>query len=138
MQPAALYSRKASKISLTALIDVVFILLMFFMLTSTFSQWKAVDFHSPVASDNPVDVEPQGLILRSDGSLRLADGSVEIDAAQSVPVNAFADARPLILIPEADARVQVIVSRLEELKQLGIAVTMGGVVQPAVNEQGAR
>lgn len=138
MQPAALYSRKASKISLTALIDVVFILLMFFMLTSTFSQWKAVDFHSPVASDKPIEVEPQSLILRSDGSLRLADGSVEIDAAQSVPVNAFADTQPLILIPEADARVQVIVSRLEELKQLGIAVTMGGVVQPAVNAQGAR
>ncbi len=36
MQAAGLYTRKSRKISLTALIDVVFILLMFFMLTSTF------------------------------------------------------------------------------------------------------
>ena len=37
MQAAGLYTRKSRKISLTALIDVVFILLMFFMLTSTFN-----------------------------------------------------------------------------------------------------
>lgn len=130
MQATGLYSRKASKISLTALIDVVFILLMFFMLTSTFSQWKAVEFQSPVASNEPSLDKPSVLLLRADGSLRMADGSLEISAAQAVDAGRFAEDAVMVLVPEADARVQVIVSRLEELKGLGLAVTMGGVTDP--------
>ncbi|QJD58138.1 biopolymer transporter ExbD [Pseudomonas sp. gcc21] len=138
MQPAALYNRRSRKISLTALIDVVFILLMFFMLTSTFSQWKAVDFHSPVSTDEPVDSQPLMLVLRADGSMRLADGSLEIGATQDVSPAAFAADSTLILLPEADTRVQLIISRLEELKRLGVAVTMGGVASPGANEGGGR
>lgn len=130
MQATGLYRRKASKISLTALIDVVFILLMFFMLTSTFSQWKAVDFQSPVASTEPNTDTPDVLVLGADGSLRMADGSIEIGSGQPVDANSFASDAVLVMLPEADARVQVIVSRLEELKGLGLAVTMGGVTDP--------
>lgn len=138
MQAAALYNRKSRKISLTALIDVVFILLMFFMLTSTFSQWKAVDFHSPVSTDEPVDLQPLIVILRADGSMRMAEGSLEIGATEGVSPDAFAADSALILLPEADTRVQLIVSRLEELKRLGVAVTMGGVTMPDANEGGSR
>ncbi|SDS17212.1 outer membrane transport energization protein ExbD [Halopseudomonas xinjiangensis] len=130
MQAAGLYSRKPQKISLTALIDVVFILLMFFMLTSTFSQWKAVDFQSPVASTEPSLKKPDVLILSADGSLRMADGSHAFNAGEAVGAGAFATDAVLVLLPEADARVQIIVSRLEELKGLGLAVTMGGVTDP--------
>ena len=138
MQPAALYTRKSRKISLTALIDVVFILLMFFMLTSTFSQWKAVDFHSPVTTDKPDDSQPLMLILRADGSMSLTDGSLELGATQKVSPYAFAAGSALILLPEADTRVQLIVSRLEELKQSGMAVTVGGVASPEASQGGAR
>lgn len=43
-------------ISLTPLIDIVFILLTFFMLTSTFTRWKAVALRFPVAGP---DVDPK-------------------------------------------------------------------------------
>lgn len=131
MQLAGLYHRKARKISLTALIDVVFILLMFFMLTSTFSQWKAVDFHSPVASTEPDADQPTLLILGPDGSLRMANGSLEIQAGQAVDPGVFRADEVLVLLPEADTRVQAIVQRLEELKNLKLAVTLGGVTEPS-------
>ncbi|MBK6278385.1 MAG: biopolymer transporter ExbD [Gammaproteobacteria bacterium] len=35
-----------SRISLTALIDVVFILLLFFMLTTQFTRWRSLDVPS--------------------------------------------------------------------------------------------
>lgn len=130
MQATGLYRRKTNKISLTALIDVVFILLMFFMLTSTFSQWKAVEFHSPVASTEPTANKPSVLFLGADGALRMADGSMRIGATQAVDAERFAADAVLVLLPEADAKVQVIVSRLEEMKGLGLAVTMGGVADP--------
>ena len=49
MSGSPLYRSRRKGISLTPLIDVVFILLMFFMLTFTFTRWKAVDLRFPVA-----------------------------------------------------------------------------------------
>lgn len=52
--------RRKQLISLTPLIDVVFILLLFFMLTSTFVAWRTVDTplsapsETSVASEDPV------------------------------------------------------------------------------------
>lgn len=129
MQAYGLYSRKARKISLTALIDVVFILLMFFMLTSTFTQWKAVDVQSPVASTEPSTQQPTVLVLGADGSLRATDGSHGIQAGQKVVPGTFPADAVLVLLPEADTRVQAIVTRVEELKGLGLSVTLGGVTE---------
>ncbi|AWX98776.1 biopolymer transporter ExbD [Marinomonas primoryensis] len=49
--------KRKNAISLTPLIDVVFILLLFFMLTSSFVPWRIVDTPLSVASD--VLVTPQ-------------------------------------------------------------------------------
>ena len=62
--------RRRRAISLTALIDVVFILLLFFMLTSTFTHWKAIELEAPQASvqlNSPSEVEL--LRLGSNGAL---------------------------------------------------------------------
>ena len=123
-----LYRRRRQSISLTALIDVVFILLMFFMLTSTFTRYKAVDFQAPVAAATETDAEqPQRVILRPDGSLRLENGTVI--AAEEVPsVDSFEAGRPLVVLPEGDSSVQAMVTSLEKLKGLGLAVTLGRVI----------
>jgi biopolymer transport protein ExbD len=58
----------AAKIGLTPLIDVVFILLLFFMLTSTFTQRKNLDLAVPATAADlaPVD-EPITLELNTQG-----------------------------------------------------------------------
>lgn len=56
MSDAPLYRSRRKGISLMPLIDMVFILLTFFMLTSTFTRWKAVDLRFPVAGP---DVDPK-------------------------------------------------------------------------------
>lgn len=58
-------------VSLTPLIDVVFILLVFFMLASSFSNWRAIELNAPVraGSGSPtgkallIEVRPDGLRL---------------------------------------------------------------------------
>ena len=69
-------ARKKSTISMTALIDLVFILLMFFMLTSTFVKWKQVPLATAsVSTENTssasVDTEKDILFFRlyRDGSI---------------------------------------------------------------------
>lgn len=50
-------------ISLTPLIDVVFILLLFFMLTSSFVPWRTVNTLLSVASDAPSAAKDNGIVL---------------------------------------------------------------------------
>lgn len=62
-------ARRRALISLTPLIDVVFILLVFFMLASSFADWRAIDLTQPASEGGGepmtgavlVDVRPDGV-----------------------------------------------------------------------------
>ncbi|WP_203299885.1 ExbD/TolR family protein [Marinobacter sediminum] len=128
MSMVSLYSRRRPRIGMTALIDVVFILLMFFMLTSSFSQWKAVDFRSPVAVESQSADSAQLVVLSVDGTLRLVASDVDIEPRGPVNADLFERARPVVILPEAKVSVQKIITQLERLKALGFSVTLGNVV----------
>lgn len=108
--------RRAQAISLTPLIDVVFILLMFFMLTSSFVKEKQLTLASATSNASAESKKPQRLWLGADGDLSDQQGS-PID-------NAIITSRyqqlPIILHPAEDANVQTIVNCLTALKQLGL------------------
>jgi len=68
--------RRRAVISLTPLIDVVFILLVFFMLASSFLDWRAIDLGTPLRTGAAGTMEGALLV-----ELRAAEGSVEIRLA---------------------------------------------------------
>ena len=83
--------RRRPLISLTPLIDVVFILLIFFMLASSFLDWRAIDLTAPGhAGASPsmdgallVEVRPEGLRLGGQRvSLASLTGKVRARLAQ--------------------------------------------------------
>lgn len=82
-QPPRLATRRRRRrplISLTPLIDVVFILLVFFMLASSFLDWRAIDLNAPAQAGAASSVEGALLVeVRPDG-LRLAGAPVSLDA----------------------------------------------------------
>ncbi len=64
--------RRGGAISLTPLIDVVFILLVFFMLASSFMDWRLIELDAPGRSGGPPSMDGALLVeVRGDG-LRLA------------------------------------------------------------------
>ena len=64
-------------ISLTPLIDVVFILLVFFMLASSFLDWRAIDLTAPARASASGRTEGALLVeIRRDG-LRLAGEALQ-------------------------------------------------------------
>jgi len=56
-------TRRKTSISLTPLIDIVFILLLFFMLTSSFVPWRTVDTPLAVPSDTPISPKDNDLVV---------------------------------------------------------------------------
>lgn len=107
--------RRRATISLTALIDVVFILLVFFMLASNFAQVRTIGVQIPAeagggSSDQTaivVQVEPDGRVAVDGapiGSDRLAEH-----------VRSVAAGRPVLVRPAEETRLQALVSVLDRL-----------------------
>ena len=115
--------RKRPLISLTPLIDVVFILLVFFMLASSFLDWRAIDLNAPArAAAGSTAVEGALLVeIRPDG-LRLAAETLTLDAlAQRVAARLAAKPEQRVLIkPAAGVTLQRTVNVLDRLKAAGV------------------
>lgn len=129
-QSALIFSARRRSIGLTALIDVVFILLMFFMLTSSFNRWQAVDFH-PLVAEKPVTENRNLLVFLSrDGAIQLQGQDHRLDDYRQLGAQQagwFGAEQVVIVVPDADVQVQDIVSTLDSIRQLGVAsVNYGG------------
>ena len=127
MSSLVLPQRRKQSISLTALIDVVFILLMFFMLTSSFTKFSAVEMQSALAASTISSTKPQVVRLSVNGQLlgggtQLEGVALTDDALSTL----LAIDTTTVLMPASETQVQVIVDALSRLKALGFSqVTLG-------------
>ncbi|RLU00622.1 ExbD/TolR family protein [Ketobacter sp.] len=128
-----LYRPRRRAINLTALIDVVFILLMFFMLTSSFQQWGTLSLQPVVSSPSEAPSEPLLVTLSEHGALalngqgrRLADFRL-LDSQHQ---DWFDPQQAVIVLPEAAVPVQDVIELLDRIRSLGVpSVNYGGVVR---------
>lgn len=107
-------------ISLTPLIDVVFILLLFFMLTSRFIQWRAVDLPISTEPFNQTISErslqaPGVIIVRADGEVEFKGQRLSVDQLTGLEKNAV-----FVLKTAPDASLQQILIVLDQLTFLGV------------------
>ncbi len=77
---ADLLPRRRALISLTPLIDVVFILLIFFMLASNFLEWRAINLSAPAKAEGSTNsIEGSLLVeIRADG-LRMSGLALSLE-----------------------------------------------------------
>lgn len=110
-------------ISLTPLVDVVFILLVFFMLASSFVEWRSIDAHTQAAQGRSNGLEGSVLAdLKANGDVVIAGKAMPVDLALSYLADIKAD-RPdirLILRPEQGVALQNAVNFAEDVKRRGI------------------
>ena len=109
-------------ISLTPLIDVVFILLVFFMLASSFLDWRTVDLS--VSSGVGAETSAQHAILvslRSDGSVAVGSEPVAMQTLRSVMTEKLADGSDQLVVIRSDPGVplQRAVDTLDLVRSIG-------------------
>ena len=131
---ALLPPRPRKAISLTALIDVVFILLMFFMLTSSFTQWNSQQIKASISGDSTAsadDSDMQFLLLRSGGQASV------FSAGERSGVEPLAQAlqrlnpdAAVTLIPDATLSVQQILDSIATLRRAEITQISLGQSSP--------
>lgn len=123
-------ARRRSVIRLTPLIDVVFILLVFFMLASSFLDWRAFEIAVPgTPSESAGDSDPVVVAVTADGGFEVGGRGVEAgELARAVEdARASADERPVVLRPADDAPVAATVEAFDRLRAGGIErISIGG------------
>ncbi|WP_136255386.1 ExbD/TolR family protein [Onishia niordana] len=115
--------REPVEINLTPLIDVVFLLLIFFMVSTTFETRQALEIELPESSRAaPADTSPVVLSITVAGDYRLGEAIVEQDDLATALSSRAEDARAHGLIIEADGRVahSRVVAALDQASAQGI------------------
>jgi len=130
MNSVIAYVPRRRRIGLTALIDVVFIMLMFFMLTSSFEQWKTIQIDSPVSEvQTSTSTLPQFIVLTTEGlvyPLHKADQAVSFSELSMNLWGNLESSRPVLLLPAPDVKLQFMVSVIEKLREIGLSeVSLG-------------
>ncbi|WP_444678067.1 ExbD/TolR family protein [Halomonas sp. E19] len=115
--------REPVEVNLTPLIDVVFLLLIFFMVSTTFETRQALELELPESSAG-VDLErtPVVLVVTEQGDYRLGERRLPADSLASAMAGDAEQARQQGLIVEADARARHadVVRALDAAGSLGI------------------
>jgi len=115
--------RRRARISLTPLIDVVFILLVFFMLASSFLDERAIKVGAPAAALGGASLEGALLVeLRRDG-LRLAGERLALPQLMArLAEHAARDPRQRVLIkPAPGVSLQDAVTLLDRVSASGLS-----------------
>jgi len=115
--------RATAELDIAPLIDIVFLLLMFFMLTSTFIEQRAIELILPNSEAAHLEMEQEFLRVQllADGNFAL-DDEPRTDTAVVETVKAYlADKDNVIILLEADLRcsVQQMVDAMDKLNAAG-------------------
>ena len=131
--------REEPEVNLTSLIDVVFLLLIFFMVSTTFERQSLLELELPEASTADTEATPDivEFIITDDGRLFVGDQEL-VDArkatVQAAIAQRFRQVPEAVLVIRADAEAphQLFVRVLDSAAEEGIR----GVRIATVEEQG--
>jgi biopolymer transport protein ExbD len=115
--------RRRPLISLTPLIDVVFILLVFFMLASSFLEWRAIELDAPARAGSASSMDGAMLVEIRPGGVRLAGEALTPEALAERMRERLAS-RPeqrVLVKPAAGVALQETVAVLDLLAGQGVS-----------------
>ncbi len=115
-------ARIHSHLDIAPLIDIVFLLLVFFMLTSTFMIPEAIELELPESSSAQVsDVTPIVIALNQTGQLALNGKPIELEqlqAAVTTLIKQHADTA-ITLKSDASTQVQQLLQVMDSIRAAG-------------------
>ena len=115
--------RRRRMTSLTPLIDVVFQLLIFFMLTTSFLQTQALSVVTPAADQKelPEDARVVEIWLMGDGSLRVDGDPVSPEGLADAVGDKIGDRTDMTvtILAERDSHTQQLVRAVEAAREAG-------------------
>jgi biopolymer transport protein ExbD len=125
-----------ANINLTPLIDVVFLLLIFFMVSTTFDTTSQLKINLPEASQQQTPAPAQKLNLLIDAKGNFFINSRELTNNKSATLKAALERSlaggqlPIVIQSDADSPVQSLVTAMDVVGQLGITQVSIATTRP--------
>jgi biopolymer transport protein ExbD len=125
-----------ANINLTPLIDVVFLLLIFFMVSTTFDTTSQLKINLPESSEQQTAMPPQKLNLLIDAKGNFFINSRELTNRKSATLKAalqrtMAGSKlPIVIQSDADSPVQSLVTAMDVVGQLGLTQVSIATTRP--------
>lgn len=123
-------SRASSRLSLTPIIDVVFLLLLFFMLASTFTRFAHVEVAVGGQSSAAAEDRQTPIVLvsvKGEGAYTVNGEAVTLDELQPTLAGAAPDGKARIVVrPSTSAQAEDIIRAIEQAQatKLGPVIMM--------------
>jgi|SRR3990172_4697886 len=121
------FNREEPDINLTPLIDVVFLLLIFFMVSTTFVRESAISVDLPESTAKPVEPDETSIAVTIDAQGRYYVNQQlvvnnKIETLRQALRLAIGDKENSVLIINADAKTthQSVVTAMDAARQLGV------------------
>jgi len=125
------FRRRATEeleLNLTPLIDVVFLLLIFFMVSTTFQKESEISLQLPKASEDPVEVpaEQYEIVVNAAGKFFINDTELvntDIETLRQALFDLTGGQRDIPITIRADAQTphQAVVTAMDAAAQLGLS-----------------
>ncbi len=125
-----------AQINLTPLIDVVFLLLIFFMVSTTFDTTSQLKIRLPEASPSETRTQPRKLNLVIDADGRFILNSRELVDNRSATLRAALERAledrllPIVIQSDAASPVQSLVTAMDVVTQLGLVQVSIATTRP--------
>ncbi|MFK7963132.1 MAG: ExbD/TolR family protein [Burkholderiaceae bacterium] len=113
-------NRRSKVVSLTPLIDVVFMLLLFFMLATSFEHWRSIELSAGSEQLAQVDKEREFILLEvTPEYLNVAGAPVSLEQIKA-QLNARSETTRLVVKPVDEVSLQRLVTVMDEISAAGI------------------
>jgi biopolymer transport protein ExbD len=115
-------ARIHSHLDIAPLIDIVFLLLVFFMLTSTFVTPEAIELELPESSSaQSIEITPIIVAINQAGELSLNGNRIVLEHLQSAiaPLMTENSQTPITLKSDAQTQVQQLLNVMDKIRQAG-------------------
>ena len=116
-------ARKETEIAIVNLVDVIFILLIFFIMTTTFSKETGLDITKPAAgSAGQLEKENIMIGIGKEGTIHLDERQVDLAMLQAILRRELAEDadRAVVIVSDRDAGMGVVVDVMDECNLAGV------------------
>lgn len=117
-------AEEGAEIDLTPMLDVVFIMLIFFIVTATFVKEIGLDVNSPDKNQNVKDADKQSIVVQITNRDRIRIRGRDVDfravRANIERLHAENPDAPVVVQPHPDSTTETMIHVMDSARQAGI------------------
>ena len=120
----AIIGEETEEIDLTPMLDVVFIMLIFFIVTATFVKEIGIDVNSPDKNQNVKDADKQSIVVQitNRDRIRIRGRDIDFRAVRANIERRHAENpdAPVVVQPHPDSTTETMIHVMDSARQAGV------------------